>query len=165
MKNTLVKNQEQQKEKGEEMYKNTFDQLIKTGQELSEKQLQIKESYDELMKKLNERLKSITVEGPTLRYTVHEWNERGYSNTLKPHKARLALHFWEEGAYLELEEKWEGEDQWHIDTLVHPSLETMWGVGVNLEEALDYFLEKVQQRNPDYDQAVAMLTELAAKLQ
>ena len=147
------------------MYKNTFDQLIETGQELSEKQAQARESYDELMKKLNERLKSITVEGPTLYYTVHEWDERGYGNTLRPHKARLALHFWEEGAYLELEEKWKGEDQWHTDTLVHPSLVTAWAVGENLGEALDYFLEKVQQRSSNYDQAITVLTKLAAKLQ
>ena len=147
------------------MYKNTFDQLIETGQELSEKQTQVRESYDELMKKLNERLKSIHIEGPTLRYTVREWNERGYSNTLRPHKARLALHLWEEGAYLELEEKWEGEDQWHTDTLVHPSLETMWAVSENLEDALNYFLEKIRLRNTNYDPVAVVLTELLMKLQ
>ena len=162
-KNTLI--QEISPEGGNEM-KGAIDQLIVEGQALAEKRTRARESYDELMKKLNERLKSIHIEGPTLRYTVHEWNEQGYGNTLRHHKARLALHFWEEeGAYLELEERWEGEDQWHTDTLVHPSLETMWAVSENLEDALDYFLEKVQQRSPDYDQAIAVLTDLIAKLQ
>ncbi|MCL0070609.1 hypothetical protein M1N44_02400 [Dehalococcoidia bacterium] len=148
------------------MYKNTFDQLIETGQELSEKQAQARESYDELMKKLNERLKSITVEGPTLYYTVHEWDERIYGGTLKHRKAQLALHFWEEGAYLELEEMWEDECyQWQTDTLIHPSLEVMLSVSENLDKALDYFLEKMQQWGTDHDQAVAVLAELAAKLQ
>ena len=145
--------------------KNTFDQLVEACQELSKNQAQVRRSYGDLMEKLNKCLKNIPVEGSTLYYIVHEWDHQGYGDILKHHEARLVLHFWEEGAYLELEEKWEGEDQWHTDTLIDPPLEVMWAVGEKMGEALSFFLEEILRRSSRCHEAIAMLTELAAKLQ
>ena len=143
--------------------KGTLEQLIAEGQALAEKRTWIRESYDELMKRLNERLKGIPDMPETpLRYTVCEWEER---ETELKHKIRLVLYF-EHGGYLGLDERWEDEDHvWHTDPLYSPDLETIQAVGENLGNALNHFLEKVRLRNTNYDPVAAVLTELLMKLQ
>ena len=141
--------------------KDILDQLVEACQELSKNQAQVRRSYSDLMEKLNERLKDIPVEGPTLYYIVHEWDYQGSGDILRHHEARLVLHLWEEGAYLELEEGWQGDNQWHTATLVDPSVETMWAVGENLGEALSFFLEEVRRRSSRCHEAIGVLTEMA----
>ena len=165
MKNTLVKNQEQQKEKGGEM-KNTIEQLIVEGQTLSEKRSWVKKGYSELMDKLNEHLKEIpTMPEDPIRYTLLEWEDReGFK-----HKIRLVLYFSDVysggSVHLALDERYEDEGVWNTDPLYHPDLETMRAVGEQLGEALGYFLERIRERGIKYDPVIATLTDLTAKLQ
>ena len=157
--NTLI--QEISPEGGNGM-KGTLEQLITESQALAEKRAWIRESYDELMKRLNERLKAIPdMPEIPIRYVVCEWagRETGFR-----HRIRLVLHF-EFGAHLALDERYEDESGWNTDPLYHPDPETMQAVSEQLGEALEYFLERIRERNGDYDPAIAVLTELIAKLQ
>ena len=144
----------------------TLEQLIKEGQGLAEKRTWVRKSYDELMDKLNEHLKDIpTMPEDPIRYTLLEWEDReGFK-----HKIRLVLYFSDVysggSVHLALDERYEDEGVWNTDPLYHPDLETMRAVGEQLGEALKYFLERVQERSGDYDPAIAVLTELTAKLQ
>ena len=164
MENTLVKNQEQQKEKGGEM-KGTLDQLIIEGQALAEKQSWVKKSYHELMEKINEHLKRIPrMDEDPIRYTIYEWREQ---ETEHQHKVRLALYFnsIEGCSCLALEERWEDTTSWYTDPIFHPDLDIMRAVGEKLGEAVNHFLKRVRERGIEHDSVTTTLTELAAKLQ
>ena len=141
-----------------------LEQLVGAGGDLSGNRDLVRGNYGRLMMVLNDQLKGIRIVAPTLYYTVCEWNERGYYGTLRRHEARLALHLGEEGAYLELEERWKGEDRWYTNTLVHPSLEVMWAVGVGLGGALEYFLDEIRCGGRCYRKAFRVFTRISRRL-
>ena len=151
--------------KGGNEMKGKIDQLIVEGQALAEKHSWVKKSYDELIEKLNERIKEIPrMDEDPIRYTVYEWKEQ---ETGHRHKIRLALHLDSLGgnAYLTLDERWEDTTSWHTDPVFTPDLDIMRAVGERLGEAMSYFLEKVRERGIEHDSVIATLTELTAKLQ
>lgn len=143
-----------------------LEQLIAEGQALAEKRIGVRKSYQGLLEKLNEYLKGIPdMEEAPLRYTIYEWEARNEHGDKVEHEAELELHFLED-AWIRLAHNTnDGGWGWERSGWSNPSLPAMRAVGEKLGEALEYFLEQVQGRNTDHDQAIATLTELTQKLQ